>query len=83
MRIPIDNFKIILAEERERKNKQKIKLMEFEKVENIKKLKLEKELARKEKEKELKERITFERDRKKELAKIYSIRASGSSKRTS
>ena len=35
----IDNFKIILAEERERKKQQKIKLMEFEKIENIKKTK--------------------------------------------
>ena len=69
----IDNFKIILAEERERKKQQKIKLMEFEKVETIKKLKLEKELAKKEKEKELKERVAFEKDRKKELQRFIRL----------
>ena len=69
----IDNFKIILAEERERKKQQKIKLMEFEKIENIKKTKLEKELAKKEKEKELKERIAFERSRKKELQRFIRL----------
>ena len=69
----IDNFKIILAEERERKKKEKIKLMEIEKVENIKKIKSEKELARKEKEKELKERIAFDRERKKELQRFIRL----------
>ena len=69
----IDNFKIILAEERERKKNQKIKLMELEKVENIKKVKLEKELEKKEKEKELKERVIFERERKKELQKFIRL----------
>jgi len=66
----IDNFKIVLAEERERKKQQKIKLMEIEKFENIRKAKSEKELARKEKEKELKERASFDRERKKELQKF-------------
>ena len=69
----IENFKIILAEEKERKKQKKINLMEVEKVEKIKKLKLEKELEKKEKEKELKERITFERDRKKELQKFIRL----------
>ena len=69
----IDNFKIILAEERERKKQQKIKLMEFEKIENIRKSKIEKELAKKEKEKELKERVTFERTRKKELQRFIRL----------
>ena len=69
----IDNFKIILAEERERKKQQKIKLMELEKIINIKKIKLEKELAKKEKEKELKERVAFERVRKKELQKFIRL----------
>ena len=69
----IDNFKIILAEEKERKKQQKIKLMEFEKIENIKKIKLEKELAKKEKEKELRERVTFERSRKKELQRFIRL----------
>jgi hypothetical protein len=69
----IDNFKIILAEERERKKQQKIKLMEIEKIENIKKIKVEKELEKKEKEKELKERVVFERERKKELQKFIRL----------
>ena len=69
----IDNFKIILAEERERKKQEKIKLMEIEKVENIRKIKSEKELARKEKEKELKERIAFDRERKKELQRFIRL----------
>jgi hypothetical protein len=69
----INNFKIILAEEKERKKLQKIKFMETEKIENIKKNKLEKELSRKEKEKELKERITFERSRKKELQRFIRL----------
>jgi hypothetical protein len=69
----IDNFKIILAEERERKKKQKIHLMELEKIEKIKKFKLEKLLGQKEKEKELKERVIFERERKKELQKFIRL----------
>jgi hypothetical protein len=69
----IDNFKIILAEERERKKQEKIKLMEIEKVENIRKIRSEKELARKEKEKELKERIAFDRERKKELQRFIRL----------
>jgi len=69
----IDNFKSVLAEERERKKQLKIKLMVSEKIETIKKIKLDKELARKEKEKELKEEATFERERKKELQKFIRI----------
>ena len=69
----IENFKIILAEEKERKKQQKIKSMEFEKIENIKKIKLEKELEKKEKEKELKERVIFERERKKELQRFIRL----------
>ena len=69
----INNFKIILAEERERKKQQKIKLMETEKINSIKKIKLEKELEKKEKEKELKERIILERERKKELQKFIRL----------
>ena len=69
----IDNFKSVLAEERERKKQLKIKLMVSEKIKTIKKIKLDKELARKEKEKELKEEATFERERKKELQKFIRI----------
>ena len=66
----VDNFKIILAEEKERKKQLKIKLMGIEKIENIKKIKLEKELKKKEKERELKEEATLERERKKDLQKF-------------
>ena len=71
--IKIDNFKSVLAEERERKKQLKIKLMGFEKIETIKKNKLEKELAQKTKERELKEETTLERERKKELQKFIRI----------
>jgi len=69
----IDNFKIVLAEERERKKQKKINLMEAEKAESIKKQKKEKELEKKEKEEEFKERIIFERNRKKELQKFIRL----------
>ena len=69
----INDFKIILAEEKERKKQLKIKLMEIEKTNNIKKIKLEKELAKKEKERELKEAVIFERERKKELLKFIRL----------
>jgi len=44
--------------------------MEIEKTNSIKKIKLEKELVKKEKETELKEAVIFERERKKELLKF-------------
>jgi hypothetical protein len=69
----IDNFKIIVAEEKERKKQLRIKSIEIEKIENIKKIKLQKELEKKEKEKELKEQIAFERERKKELQKFIRL----------
>ena len=69
----IDNIKIIVAEERERKKQLKIKSMESEKIENIKKSKLDKELARKDKERELKEEATLERERKKDLQKFIRL----------
>jgi hypothetical protein len=69
----IDNFKSVLAEERERKKQLKIKLMESEKVETIKKNKLNKEIEQKNKERELKEEATLERERKKELQKFIRI----------
>ena len=71
--VAIDNFKSVLAEERERKKQLKIKLMESEKIETIKKNKLDKEIARKDKEKELKEEATLERERKKDLQKFIRI----------
>ena len=69
----IDNVKIVIAEEKERKKQLKIKLMEIEKVENIKKIKLEKEFKKKEKEKELKDEAMLERERKKELLKFVRL----------
>jgi hypothetical protein len=69
----IDNFKIIVAEEKERKKQLRIKSIEIEKIENIKKIKLQKELEKREKEKELKEQIAFERERKKELQKFIRL----------
>jgi DNA repair exonuclease SbcCD ATPase subunit len=71
--VTIDNFKSVLAEERERKKQLKIKLMESEKIETIKKNKLNKELEQKNKERELKEEATLERERKKELQKFIRI----------
>jgi hypothetical protein len=71
--VTIDNFKSVLAEERERKKKIKIKLIEFEKMQTIKKNKLDKDLAQKVKEKELKEEATLERERKKELQRFIRI----------
>ena len=44
--------------------------MKIEKLENVKRIKLEKELVREEKERELKEQVIFERERKKELQKF-------------
>jgi hypothetical protein len=71
--VTIDNFKSVLAEEKERKKQLKIKLMQAEKIETIKKNKLNKELEQKKKEKELKEEVTLERERKKELQKFIRI----------
>jgi hypothetical protein len=69
----IDNVRTIVAEEKERKKQLKIKLMAIEKIENIKKIKLEKELEKKNKERELKDEAVFERERKKELLKFVRI----------
>ena len=71
--VTIDNFKSVLAEERERKKQLKIKLIESEKIQTIKKNKSNKEQALKEKERELKEEVTLERERKKELQKFIRI----------
>jgi len=62
-----------VAEEKERKKQLQIKSMEIEKIENIKKIKLQKELEKRDKEKELKEQIAFERERKKELQKFIRL----------
>jgi len=69
----IDNIKTIIAEEREHQKQKRIKEMEIEKIESIKKIKLEKELARKYKEQELKEEAALVKERKKELQKFIRI----------
>jgi hypothetical protein len=69
----INNIKTIIAEEREHQKQKRIKEMEIEKIESIKKIKLEKELARKYKEQELKEEAALVKERKKELQKFIRI----------
>jgi hypothetical protein len=69
----IDNIKTIIAEEREHQKQKRIKEMEIEKIESIKKIKLEKELAKKQKEQELKNEAALVKERKKELQKFIRI----------
>ncbi len=69
----IESYKIIWAEERERKKQEKIKQMALEKQEAIKRIKLEKELIKKQKEKELKEEAALVRERKKELQRFLRL----------
>ena len=69
----IDNIKTIIAEEREHQKQKRIKEMEIEKIESIKKIKLEKELAKKQKEQELKDEAALVKERKKELQKFIRI----------
>ena len=69
----IESYKIIWAEERERKKQEKIKQMELEKQEAVKRIKLEKELLKKQKERELKEEAALVRERKKELQRFLRL----------
>jgi hypothetical protein len=69
----IDSFKVILSEERERKKQLKIKQMLLEKIESVKKNKLEKEKIRLEKANELKDEAKLERLRKKDLQKFIRL----------
>ena len=69
----IESYKIIWAEERERKKQEKIKQMALEKQEAIKRIKLEKELIKKQKERELKEEAALVRERKKELQRFLRL----------
>ncbi len=66
-------FKVIYAQERERKRQLKLKQMQAEKADSIKKLKLEKELARKDKAKELREEARLEKVRKKDIQKFIRL----------
>ena len=66
-------FKKIAEEEKERKKQIKIKTMQQEKIDAVKKSKLEKQIALEVKEKEFKEEVKLERDRKKELQKFIRL----------
>jgi len=69
----IDNIKTIVEEEKIRKKELKIKEMQKEKIAKIKKSKIEKQLALEAKEKEFKEEIRLEKERKKELQNFIRL----------
>ena len=69
----IDIFKQVIEEERERKKQEKIKIMQQEKNDTLKKSQLEKKIALEEKIKELKNEEKIEKDRKKELQKFIRV----------
>jgi len=69
----IQNIKFIIEEEKERKKDLKIKHMQKEKVDAIKKSKLEKHLALEAKKLEFKQEIKFEKERKKDLQKFIRL----------
>ncbi len=69
----IENIKLIIEEEKERKKQLVIKNMHYEKIEKEKKIKLEKKLELEKKQREFKEEIKIERERKKDLQKFIRI----------
>ena len=69
----IENIKLIIEEEKERKKQLAIKRMHHEKIEKEKKIKLEKKLDLEKKQREFKEEIKIERERKKDLQKFIRI----------
>jgi len=69
----INDVKLIIDEEKERKKQIKIKKMQQEKIDIIKKIKIEKQISLENKKKELKEEIKFEKERKKDLQKFIRI----------
>ncbi len=69
----IEIIKLIIDEEKDRKKQALIKNMQIQKVETIKKIKLEKQLALQAKEREFKDEIKLEKERKKELQKFIRI----------
>jgi len=69
----MDSIKNIIEEERLRKKELKIKLMQKEKVEKIKFIKLEKETKLREKQDELKKEIKLGKERKKDLQRFIRI----------
>ena len=66
----INNIKKIIEVEKERKKQEKIRKMHQEKINSLKKTKLEKQAALETKEREFKEEIRFEKERKKDLQKF-------------
>ena len=69
----MDSIKNIIEEERLRKKELKIRLMQKEKVEKIKFIKLEKETKLREKQDELKKEIKLGKERKKDLQRFIRI----------
>jgi hypothetical protein len=69
----IDAIKTIVEEEKLRKKEIKIKQMQTEKLETIKKSKLEKQLALEAKKREYKDEVKLEKERKKELQKFIRL----------
>ena len=66
----VHDIQKIVDEEKERKKQTKIKIMQKEKLENERNLRIEKQQALEEKQKELKDEIKLEKDRKKDLQKF-------------
>ena len=69
----IDAIKTIVEEEKLRKKEIKIKQMQTEKLETIKKSKVEKQLALESKKREYKYEVKLEKERKKELQKFIRL----------
>tara|TARA_B100000700_G_C15020689_1_gene845576 strand:- start:1105 stop:2259 length:1155 start_codon:yes stop_codon:yes gene_type:complete len=69
----VETIKAVIEEERERKKQLKIKQMHQEKIEKQKKIKIEQQIKLEEKQKEFKEEIRLQRDRRKELQKFIRL----------
>ena len=69
----INAIKAVVEEERERRRKLKIKQMQQEKIDRQKKLKTEHQLKLEEKQKEFKEEIKLQKDRRKDLQKFIRL----------
>ena len=69
----LNSIKIIIEEEKQRKKELKIKNMHLEKINAIKKSKIEKQLALETKEREYKEEVKLEKERKKDLQKFIRL----------
>ena len=69
----VDAVKLVIEEERERKKELKIKQMLKDKTDSIKRSKQEKQIALETKQREFKEEIKLERERKKDLQKFIRL----------